>query len=79
MCTRISELVLGGGAQRENCAAELRSDETSCVASKSPAGVAIRRGGVWMPSNTSNICHTTHRYKVSLLLLDAERVFGWPV
>jgi hypothetical protein len=45
MCTRISELVLGGGAQRENGAAELRSDETSCVASKSPASDAMRKGG----------------------------------
>jgi hypothetical protein len=46
MCTRISELVLGGGAQRENGAAELRSDETSCVASKSPASDAISKGGM---------------------------------
>jgi hypothetical protein len=46
MCTRISELVLGGGAFRENCAAELRSDESCCVASKSPAGDSIRKRGM---------------------------------
>jgi hypothetical protein len=40
MCTRISEL--GGGAYRENCAAELRVQlNRFCVASKSPTSDTI--------------------------------------
>jgi hypothetical protein len=29
-----------------------------------------------MPSNTSNICHTTHGYQARFLLSDAAPVFG---
>jgi hypothetical protein len=43
MCTRISELVRRR-CHRENYAAGLRSDESSCEASKSLASDAIRKG-----------------------------------